>query len=69
MRFRFAVLMAGRGPLVSLRPDGRVEPGLDDAAQIIEVSSPVKGRRGEYVLRLPTVHVHGVRDPELELHR
>ena len=68
-RFRFAVLMAGRGPLVSLRPDGRVGPGLGDAAQITGVSSPWPGRRGEHALRLPTIHVHGLRDPGLEMHR
>lgn len=68
-RFRFAVLMAGRGPLVSLEPDGRVGPGLGDAAQMMGVSSPWKGGGGEQVLRLPTIHVHGIRDPGLELHR
>lgn len=69
LRFRFAVLMAGRGPLVSLEPDGRVGPGLGDAAQMMGVSSPWKGRRGEQVLRLPTIHVQGIRDPGLELHK
>lgn len=69
LRFRFAVLMAGSDPLVSLKPDGRVEPGLGDAAQIMGVSPSWKGRRGEHVLRLPTIHVHGTRDPGLELHR
>ena len=69
VRFRFAVLMAGSDPLVSLMPDGRVEPGLGDAAQMMGVSSPWKGMRGEHVLRLPTIHVHGTRDPGLVLHR
>ena len=69
LRFRFAVLMAGRGPLVSLEPNGRVGPGLGDAAQMMGVSSPWKGRRGEQVLRLPTIHVQGIRDPGLELHK
>lgn len=69
VRFRFAVLIAGRGPLVSLKPDGRVGPGLSDAGQIMGASSPWKGRRGEHVLRLPTIHVHGIRDPGLEHHR
>ena len=69
VRFRFAVLMAGSDPLVSLRPDGRVEPGLGDAGQIMGVPSFWEGRGGEHLLRLPTIHVHGTRDPGLELHR
>ncbi|KAL2015580.1 hypothetical protein VTK56DRAFT_5213 [Thermocarpiscus australiensis] len=45
--YRFAVLLAGRGPLVSMRPD-------------------MKGRD---VLSLPTIHVHGLRDAGLAMHR
>ena len=54
---------------MSLKPDGRVGPGLGDAAELMGVSSPWKGRWGEHVLGLPTVHVHGMRDKGLELHR
>ncbi|KAL4993162.1 serine hydrolase FSH [Aspergillus recurvatus] len=46
VEYRFAVLLAGRGPLVALD-----NPGRDD------------------ILRLPTIHVHGTRDPGLHLHR
>jgi predicted esterase len=46
---RFAVLLAGRGPLVAVGPDMKLEvPGL---------------------LWLPTIHVHGLRDPGLAMHR
>ena len=69
VRFRFAVLMAGRGPFVSLlKPDGQTGPGLGDAAQMMGVSSPAAGGCGANVLRLPTIHVHGMRDPGLRFH-
>ncbi|MCJ1460145.1 hypothetical protein MMC28_010524 [Mycoblastus sanguinarius] len=68
VRFKFAVLMAGSGPLVSLEPDSGVLPGLGDAAQIKGVT-PWEGMNGEHILRLPTIHVHGIGDPGLELHR
>jgi hypothetical protein len=45
--YRFAVLLAGRGPLVSMRSD----------------------TKGSDVLRLPTIHVHGLRDAGLAMHR
>ena len=47
--YRFAVVMAGRGPLISMDPDAPEEqPGL---------------------LTLKTIHVHGLQDPGLEMHR
>ncbi|KAL2261279.1 hypothetical protein VTK26DRAFT_4483 [Humicola hyalothermophila] len=49
-RYRFAVLMAGRGPFLDLVGD--IERHVQDAA-----------------LRLPTLHVHGLRDQWLEDHR
>lgn len=70
VRFRFGVFMAGSAPLVSLEPDMGVMPGLGDASQLSRTSVPVgAGRRRDLVLRLPTVHVHGLRDPGLECHR
>lgn len=69
--YRFAVLMAGRGPLVSLDPDLVMNPALVDASQIGLSDAPDQqclGRR-EHVLRLPTIHVHGLRDQGLGLHR
>ncbi|KAL8737322.1 MAG: hypothetical protein Q9181_001778 [Wetmoreana brouardii] len=70
--FRFAVSIAGRPPLVSLDPEILSDPALLDASQL-----PVEpGRRGsvtkcheENILRLPTVHVHGLKDPGLPLHQ
>ena len=69
--FRFAVLMAGRGPIVSLDPDLVMNPALIDASQIGLAHYPDRRclERGEHVLRLPTIHVHGRQDQGLELHR
>lgn len=64
--YKFAVLLAGRSPLVSfceysrheaLVSPGQVSEGFDYAGE-----SP-------HVLRLPTIHVHGLRDAGLHLHR
>jgi predicted esterase len=70
-KFRFAVLLAGQGPLVSLVPELVMTPGLVEVACI---SGPSwNGEHGLTTMRqllcLPTIHVHGMRDPGLELHR
>ncbi len=68
--FRFAVLLAGRGPLVSLDPELVMTPSLVDAAHVgsqIQISPDEQDT--DHVLRLPTIHVHGLRDPGLELHK
>ncbi|APA06702.1 hypothetical protein SS1G_04710 [Sclerotinia sclerotiorum 1980 UF-70] len=51
--WRFAVLMAGRAPLISLERDQDRWGPVDE----------------NDVLTLPTIHVHGMRDPGLDLHR
>jgi hypothetical protein len=68
--FRFGILLAGRGPLLALDPsipiggetvigvngeDGFIWPGYYE-------EEPIR-------LHLPTVHVHGLQDPGLHLHR
>jgi predicted esterase len=58
--FRFAILMAGRGPLVALRSGAGAEALRALALGIAE--------RG-HLLRIPTIHVHGREDAGLELHR
>jgi hypothetical protein len=69
--FRFGVLMAGRAPLISLDPDLTLSLALPDASQITDIKmgdrhlSHYKG----HVLRIPTLHVHGLRDTGLDLHR
>ncbi|KAL4981534.1 serine hydrolase-domain-containing protein [Aspergillus falconensis] len=65
--YRFAVLLAGRAPMVSL--------ALDEDAD--ELDSPFTGSSYgsafsfvfEPALHLPTIHVHGLKDPGLSLHR
>lgn len=66
--FRFAVLLAGRGPLVSLDPDLIMTPSLVDAAHLGHQVEPDR-KRTDHLLSMPTLHVHGTRDPGLELHR
>lgn len=75
-RFRFAVLLAGRAPLVSLDPDLVTSSALVNASECkVEFdgfpSDDGNGGEGEreHVVRLPTIHVHGLQDPGLRLHR
>lgn len=66
--YAFGILLAGRGPLVALDPT-LPSDGLVDAAEL--------GMPGETPalcgaaprLRVPTIHVHGLRDPGLGLHQ
>jgi pimeloyl-ACP methyl ester carboxylesterase len=68
--FRFAVLLAGRAPLVWLDEGEEVPRGLVDAATLSTAdfsglpAMPTSGR-----LKVPTLHVHGLKDPGLQLHR
>ncbi|GIK04409.1 hypothetical protein Aspvir_008492 [Aspergillus viridinutans] len=68
--YRFAILLAGRGPLRWLNPDLPMPPGFIDAAQCTTGQELVDNM--EYKdcrVRIPTVHVHGMADPNLGLHR
>lgn len=72
LEYRFAVLLAGRGPLVSLNPARPVPRGLVNASQ--PTMSPLYESEDfmnsvDYQLHIPTIHVHGLNDPGLELHR
>lgn len=64
--YKFGVLLAGRSPLVSLceysRGPACVRPGGITEGFEFEGESP-------HVLRIPTIHVHGLADPGLHLHR
>ena len=71
-KFRFAVLLAGRGPLVSLDPELIMTPAFHDAAAMSlgpYQSGFSDEERQDHVLRMATIHVHGLNDPGLELHR
>ncbi|KAF2198500.1 hypothetical protein GQ43DRAFT_443287 [Delitschia confertaspora ATCC 74209] len=70
--FQFGILLAGRAPLVSLDSEGfNLSPDLPSAAEITD--SPDLNYKQVYqrdhVLRIPTLHVHGLRDKGLHLHR
>lgn len=66
-RFRFGVLIAGRGPMVSLEPERSANESLPSAADFS--SQKENGPSGVHVLRMPTIHMHGLKDPGLEEHR
>lgn len=64
--YKFAVLLAGRSPLVTLSEHSK-SPALVTAGAISEgfhFDGP-----SPHVLRLPTIHVHGLNDAGLHLHR
>ncbi|KXS94997.1 hypothetical protein AC578_1522 [Pseudocercospora eumusae] len=69
--FRFAVLVAGRGPLVWLQAGQKTPPGLVDACQLsTSTREPFMSPRvAAPILDTPTIHVHGLRDLGLPLHR
>ncbi|KAL4972118.1 serine hydrolase FSH [Aspergillus desertorum] len=71
VHFRFAVLMAGQGPIVSLEPELCMNEALVTASDIALLQAPSAAclAKGDHVLRLPTIHVHGTLDPGLERHR
>ncbi|OAA57281.1 Serine hydrolase FSH [Cordyceps fumosorosea ARSEF 2679] len=66
-QFRFGVLIAGRGPLVSLEPARAENESLPSAADLSSMKE--KEPRGDHVLTIPTIHMHGLKDPGLEEHR
>ncbi|KAF0331146.1 Esterase citA [Colletotrichum sp. SAR11_59] len=68
--WKFGVLLAGRAPLIVL--DDRIDApqGVGDAAEASVVFDDWPNGSGtDHVLRLPTIHVHGLKDPGLEQHR
>ncbi len=65
--FRFGVLIAGRGPIVSLEPERVANESLPSAADFS--STKENGPNRTHVLRMPTIHMHGLKDPGLEEHR
>lgn len=67
VRFRFGVLIAGRGPFVSLEPDRPANESLPSAADFSSMKE--KEPCGKHVLRIPTIHMHGLKDPGLQEHR
>jgi pimeloyl-ACP methyl ester carboxylesterase len=69
--WQFVVLLAGRAPLVVLDQNLPIPEGCANAS---EASADYKGlpegiSGDNHVLNLPTIHVHGLRDSGLHLHR
>lgn len=72
--YRFGILLAGRAPLISLDSgsDIRLNSTLPDASQITDVyrlNWSTLQSENRAVVRIPTLHVHGMGDPGLILHR
>ncbi|RDW83575.1 uncharacterized protein DSM5745_03901 [Aspergillus mulundensis] len=69
VNYRFAVILAGRAPMVSLSLD-KDDDELDSP---FSESSYGSGSSFSFAfepaLHLPTIHVHGLKDPGLSLHR
>lgn len=61
--FRFGVLMAGRAPL--LQVDVNDNTGWEDGAKF-DYASNLAAKR---VVKIPTIHVHGLQDPGIYFHR
>ncbi|KAA8652919.1 hypothetical protein EYZ11_006390 [Aspergillus tanneri] len=77
-RFRFAILLAARGPLVTLSPlsvqaDIMQKMGRmcvhDNSVCIHCESGETNLVLTRELIRIPTVHVHGRQDPSLDRHR
>lgn len=68
---RFGVLLAGRGPIVWMDPESAAPDGFADASQLSTVdTTTVASMHGQQaLLAIPTIHIHGLDDPGLELHR
>ncbi|KAJ5593782.1 hypothetical protein N7537_010686 [Penicillium hordei] len=77
-RWRFAVLLAGCGPLVTLSPQS-VEADLfhrmgslwenDGSDRQNDPKWPKNLVLTRELIQVPTIHVHGIRDPNLDLHQ
>ncbi|KAI1469394.1 serine hydrolase FSH [Daldinia caldariorum] len=69
--WKFAVIMAGRAPLVNLDPEVFTSTMLSRASEVGLTGAPdlMEMMSGSHILKLPTIHVHGLSDPGLNLHR
>lgn len=69
LHWRFGVLLAGRAPLSNLNPDVLTSPALVGAGDLSEGFQFCKDVEEDTLLRMPTLHVHGMADEGLHLHR
>jgi hypothetical protein len=67
--WKFGILLAGRAPLSNLNPAVLKSEALVPAGALSEGFQFQSEVEEEAKLRVPTLHVHGVKDAGLELHR
>lgn len=70
--FKFGVIIAGRAPVVLLDPEGTVGE-VKHTADVGQISTEFRDWapdcHGEHAISTPTLHVHGLQDPGMDLHR
>jgi len=67
--FRFGILLAGRGPLVAFDLEMLENSNLVNAGHL-GFQIDIDRRKGtDHVIKVPTLHVHGLNDEGLHLHR
>lgn len=69
VNWRFALLMAGRGPLASLSARTHGSVGMDRPGEMMIPKEPGHWRWNQHRITLPTVQVHGLNDPGLQYHQ
>lgn len=76
LNFRFGILLAGRAPLIALDPSliaiyppGQIVGPNDEEIHDNDWLPDIYRNPALHRLRIPTVHVHGLRDSGLPLHR
>ncbi|PSN63047.1 hypothetical protein BS50DRAFT_576872 [Corynespora cassiicola Philippines] len=69
LNWRFGILLAGRAPLSNMNPEIQKSPALVSTENISEGFQFVKEVDADSILKKPTLHVHGMADPGLHLHR
>ncbi|EOA88757.1 hypothetical protein ACJQWK_05698 [Exserohilum turcicum] len=69
LTWRFGVLLAGRAPLSNFNPQLLKSKALVDAGSLSEGFQFCSEVDEEATLKRPTLHVHGMADPGLNLHR
>lgn len=69
LNWRFGVLLAGRAPLLNLNPGLMTSQALVSTANIAEGFEFVGSVDDDSMLKQPTIHVLGMADPGLHLHR
>ncbi|KAL6702474.1 hypothetical protein ACN47E_001629 [Coniothyrium glycines] len=69
LHWRFGILLAGRAPLSNLNPRVLTSEALVNAGTLSEGFQFCKQVDTEVMLKMPTLHVHGMADAGLHLHR